>query len=138
LKPTRNLALAAAALGLVVVVPVAAVILVQRSDGGGSFGVHASPVASAGTPRTVTDERTVRVVAAAIPGPQVAAGAVRGTVTSVTAKAGAALVDGAVLFQVDGIDRIGFASSVPFFRPISAVKGLPAPLQFTLRCLTRP
>jgi hypothetical protein len=130
--------LALAALGLVVIAPLVAVILAQRSDDTDPFATHAAPVTAPATPRTVTDERTVRIVSAAIPGPQVAAGPARGTVTSVTAKAGGALADGAVLFQVDGVDRVGFASSIPFYRPISAVKGLPAPLQFTLRCLTRP
>jgi hypothetical protein len=72
------------------------------------------------TPRTITDERQVRIVATALPGPEVAAGPARGTITAVGVAPGDTLVDGAVLFQVDGIDRFGFASSIPFYRPISA------------------
>ncbi|MGE3074197.1 MAG: hypothetical protein AB7N24_13165 [Dehalococcoidia bacterium] len=79
----------------------------------------ANPLLTAPTPRTVTDERQLRILATAIPGPEVAAGVTRGTITSVSATPGEALADGAVLFQVDGIDRIGFASSVPFYRTIS-------------------
>ncbi len=116
---TRGI-LAAVVLGLMVLVPVLAVALAQRSGNSAPFAVHSAAVASAGTPRTVTDERQLRIVAAAIPGPQIAAGAARGTVTSVSAKAGAPLADGAVLFQIDGVDRVGFASSIPFYRPISA------------------
>jgi hypothetical protein len=71
------------------------------------------------TPRTITDERQVRIVATALPGPEVAAGPARGTITAVGVAPGDTLVDGAVLFQVDGIDRFGFASSIPFYRPIS-------------------
>lgn len=56
----------------------------------------------------------------AIPGPEIAAGVARGTITSVGVAPGDALADGAVLFQVDGIDRVGFVSSVPFYRPISS------------------
>lgn len=108
----------AVALG-VVVAPVVAVILSQRSDDPDTFATHATPVSSPPTPRTVTDERTVRIVATAIAGPQIAGGPARGTVTSVAVKPGAALADGAVVLQVDGVDRIGFASSIPFYRPIS-------------------
>jgi hypothetical protein len=95
-----------AALALIVLAPLVAVILAQRSDDTDPFATHAAPVTSQPTPRIVTDERTVRIVAVAIPGPQIAAGPARGTVTSVSAKAGAAFADGAVLFQLDGIDRI--------------------------------
>jgi hypothetical protein len=116
---TRGI-LTAAVLGLIVLGPVIAVVLAHRSDGSDSFAVHSAPVASPGTPRTVTDERQLRIVAAAIPGPQIAAGPARGTVTSVTVKPGGTLADGAVLFQADGVDRVGFASSIPFYRPISA------------------
>lgn len=78
------------------------------------------PASSAATSRTVTDERQLRIAAVAIPGPEVASGAARGTVTSVTVAIGAKLADGEPILQVDGIDRAGFASSIPFYRPISS------------------
>lgn len=97
-----------------------AAVLTLRQDELGDDGHSTSPLFSSPTSRTVTDERQLRIVATAIPGPEVAAGAARGTVTSVKARPGDALAGGAVLFQVDGIDRVGFASSIPFYRPIAS------------------
>ena len=107
------------ALTAVFLVPLFALSLVVLADDGLAESTQAAtPLHTSPTPRTVTDERQLRIVAQAIPGPEVAAGAARGTVTSVTAKAGDALADGGVLFQVDGVDRVGFASAIPFYRPI--------------------
>lgn len=93
--------------------------LALRGDGLSETERSAAPVLTSPTPRTVTDERQLRIAATVIPGPEVAAGAARGTVTAVGVSPGDALADGAVLFQVDGVDRIGFASSIPFYRPIA-------------------
>ena len=43
------------------------------------------------TPRTVTDERQARITAEVVPGPEVAAGAARGTITGVAANLDVAL-----------------------------------------------
>jgi hypothetical protein len=64
------------------------------------------PLLTSPTPRTVTDERQARITAEVIPGPEVAAGTARGTITAVAAKPADALADGAVLFQSDGMDRV--------------------------------
>ena len=95
-------------------------VLVWRDDPLSATERSANPFLSSPTPRTITDERQVRIVAAAIPGPEVAAGLARGTITAVGVAPDDTLVDGAVLFQVDGIDRIGFASSLPFYRPLAS------------------
>ena len=107
-------------LGLVAA-PLAVLLAVRTGSAGepSAFRVSASPLLSSPTPRTITDERQVRIVATALPGPEVAAGPANGTVTAVGVAPGDPLVDGAILFQVDGVDRIGFASSIPFYRPIS-------------------
>jgi hypothetical protein len=94
-------------------------VLAWRDDPLSVTERSASPFLSSPTSRTITDERQVRIMATAIPGPEVAAGPARGTITAVGVAPGDTLTDGAVLFQVDGIDRIGFASSIPFYRPIS-------------------
>ncbi|MGE0598903.1 MAG: hypothetical protein AB7J35_03645 [Dehalococcoidia bacterium] len=112
----------ALAVAVIVVSPLFAALLIARSstapDRLGSKDTRS--FLTAPTPRTVTDERQLRIVATAIPGPDVNAGAAHGTVTSVTVEPGDRLVDGVVLFQIDGIDRIGFASSVPFYRALSS------------------
>lgn len=94
-------------------------VLAWRDDPLSATDRSASPLLTSPTPRTITDERQVRIVATAQPGPEVAAGPARGTITTVGVAPDDTLIDGAVLFQVDGIDRIGFASSIPFYRPIS-------------------
>lgn len=110
-----------ALLAAIVLLPLlAAGGLAFRDDDLEETARSATPVLTSPTPRIVTDERQLRIVAAAIPGPEIAAGVARGTITSVSVAPGDALGDGAVLFQVDGIDRVGFASSIPFFRPISS------------------
>jgi hypothetical protein len=78
------------------------------------------PVLSSPTPRTVTDERQMRIVASALAGPEIGAGTARGTITGVVLQPGVVMEQSAVLFQVDGIDRVGFASSIPFYRPIAS------------------
>ncbi|HNM78135.1 MAG TPA: hypothetical protein PKI89_07225 [Tepidiformaceae bacterium] len=111
----------ASLLAAVAVLPVVAAALLSRSgDDLDTARVSAEALVTAPTARTVTDERQLRIVASAIPGPDVAAGTARGTVTSVAVKPGDTLADGAMLFAVDGIDRIGFASSLPFYRAISS------------------
>ena len=107
-------------LGLVAA-PLAVLLAVRTGSGGepSAFQVSASPLLTSPTPRTITDERQVRIMATALPGPEVAAAPARGTITAVGVAPGDTLTDGAILFQVDGVDRIGFASSVPFYRPIS-------------------
>ncbi|MGE3074201.1 MAG: hypothetical protein AB7O30_06220 [Dehalococcoidia bacterium] len=92
----------------------------QRDDSQSGLKVSKLLLLINPTARTVTDESQLRILATAIPGLDVASGAAHGTVTSVTAKPNDTLVDGAVLFQVDGINRIGFASSLPFYRTISS------------------
>lgn len=94
-------------------------VLAWRDDPLSATERSANPFLSSPTPRTITDERQVRIMATALPGPEVAAGPARGTITAVGVAPGDTLTDGAVLFQVDGIDRVGFASSIPFYRPIS-------------------
>lgn len=118
---TRRYVLPAAILALIAV-PLAVLLAVRANSGGSpaAFSPSAGPLFAASTPRTVTDERQLRIVATAIAGPEVAAGAARGTITAVQVTPGAKLADGAVLYQVDGIDRMGFASSVPFYRPIAS------------------
>lgn len=108
---------------LVLIAAPLAVLLAVRANSGGSpaaFSPSAGALLAASTPRTVTDERQLRIVAAAIQGPEVSAGAARGTITAVKVTAGAKLADGVALYQVDGVDRVGFASSVPFYRPIAS------------------
>ena len=114
--PVKLLVLLAATLLLPLL---AAGALALRDDELGETERSSEPVITSSTPRTVTDERQLRIVATAIPGPEVAAGAARGTVTAVGIAAGDTLANGLVLFQVDGIDRVGFASSIPFYRPIA-------------------
>jgi hypothetical protein len=99
--------------------PVLGILAAAAVESEDSFEAEYSRTVTSPTLRTVTDERQARISAVAIPGPEVAAGAARGTITSVTVKPGETLADGAVLFQVDGIDRVGFASTIPFYRPIS-------------------
>ncbi len=109
-----------ALLAAVLTLPILAVGgLALRHDGLSETATSAAPVVTSPTPRTVTDERQMRIVATAIPGPEVAAGTARGTITAVGIAPGGPLADGAVLFQVDGVDRVGFASSIPFYRPIA-------------------
>lgn len=110
-----------AILAAIVLLPLfAAGGLALRSDELGVTERSAGPLLSSPTPRTITDERQVRIVATALPGPEVAAGPARGTITAVGVAPDDTLVDGVVLFQVDGIDRIGFASSLPFYRPLAS------------------
>ena len=110
-----------ALLGIALLLPLfVAAGLALRADDLSATERSANPLLTAPTPRTVTDERQLRIVTTAIPGPEIAAGAAHGTLTSVVVKPGDVLADGAVLFQVDGIDRVGFASSIPFFRPIAS------------------
>lgn len=109
-----------AILAAIVLLPLlVAGVLAWRDDPLSATDRTAGPLISSPTPRTITDERQVRIMATALPGPEVTAGPARGTITAVRVAPGSTLVDGAVLFQVDGVDRIGFASSLPFYRPIS-------------------
>lgn len=118
---TRRYLLPAAILALIAA-PVAVLLAVRSGSGGApsAFSPSTSALLAASTPRTVTDERQLRIVATAIPGPEVAGGAARGTITAVRIAPGAKLADGQVLYQVDGIDRVGFASSIPFYRAIAS------------------
>lgn len=109
-----------AAVGGAVLIPAILPFALQHfDDSDAAFETGLTPLLTSPTPRTITDERSVRIMATALPGPEVAAGPARGTITAVGVAPGDTLTDGAVLFQVDGIDRIGFASSIPFYRPIS-------------------
>jgi hypothetical protein len=80
---------------------------------------HTASVLASPTSRTVTDERQLRIFAVAIVGPEIPSGAARGTVTAVIAEPDARMADGELLFQVDGIDCVGFASSLPLYRSIA-------------------
>jgi hypothetical protein len=105
---------------LLFALPLAVVVFLATRDDSLTSHPSSSPLIASPTPRTVTDERQLRIVTTVIPGPEIAAGAARGTVTSVRAKAGDTVADGAGLYQVDGVERVGFASSLPFYRPIAS------------------
>lgn len=111
--------LTAAVVGAVLVPAILPFALQHFDDSDAAFQTGLAPLLVPPTPRTITDERQVRIMATALPGPEVTAGPARGTITTVGVAPDDTLIDGAVLFQVDGIDRIGFASSIPFYRPIS-------------------
>ena len=59
---------------ILIAVPLAALLAVRASSGDSpsAFSPSAAPLVAASTPRTVTDERQLRIVATAIPGPHTA------------------------------------------------------------------
>lgn len=55
--------------------PLVATAILSLGSGSIDSAVSASPLLAAPTPRTVTDERQLRIVAVAVAGPEIAAGA---------------------------------------------------------------
>lgn len=91
-----------------------------RGDTLPALSINAEPLLTSATPRTVTDERAVRLVPAVEKGPEVLAPRLDGIVTAVYVKPGDRLADGKPVLSVSGVDRLGFAAAMPFYRPISS------------------
>lgn len=91
-----------------------------RDDTLPALSTAAAPLLTAPTPRTVTDERAIRLVPVVDKGPEVLAPRLDGIVTAVYVKPGDRLPDGKPVLSVSGVDRLGFAAVTPFYRPISS------------------
>lgn len=102
------------------VIPIGAVgwLKLSADDSLPALSIASEPVLTTATPRTVTDERAVRLVPVAEKGPEVLAPRLDGIVTAVYVKPGDRLADGEPVLSVSGIDRLGFAAATPFYRPI--------------------
>lgn len=68
--------------------------------------------------RSITDESPIVVAVTVVPGPEVLAGQATGTITAVGVGPGDRIADGSIIFEVDGVGRLGFASAAPFYRAI--------------------
>ncbi len=134
------------AFAVVVVVPLAVLALVRvgSDDSLAGVTVNAEPVFTSVTPREITDAKPAKLTLAWAKGDELVAPAWSGIVTNVAASVGTLLKPGDPIATISGVERIGFASDRPFYRPISSgdsgpdVEALHALLQKTGFLQTAP